>query len=442
VRSESRARPGGRLVGVLVIVLFGFSGCAFTEKLLGGEGDRILPIRLPEPAYEDLFPYYAEMCAVSRFNRIGVERGGSAGHAVMYLKGVCRDADAPFPTIGLCPERVDDPDDPRHGTGISVNGAFSNVNWVAYPGRRLFHDGNLERGQTLDAAHFEATIHAIVEQGLLRGVDAHEEKLTGVLPGLTPEERLAESLLGTDVAIRFARSLWCATVPMERVQMERVVAHLNELNQRRSFSYSLFFDNCVDTLHNSLAAAGVWAHKEPPTSLLGGIASMGVPANQVIDLARRTNLFPLEDFDAVRDDAAMAESLATQGWLPTRQGALLKSVPVHRPNQIYDTSLQMFVVEGPGQAATKAVSEMINDGRYVDLGPNLLYYQERYQKILEQLGPGWWPRSDAYLEELDRYRAYIAGQLEEVQELRRRLYARSGKSTGEGRKIAFRRGKP
>jgi len=412
------------LVAGQILGLLGVTACAVPDYFsFGAEGDRVLPVRLPEPAYEELFPYYAELCAVSRFERIGVERGGSAGHSVLYLKGVCRDADAPYPTVELCPERVDDPRDPRHGTGISVNAAFANVNWVAYPGRGLFYDGNLERGQTLDAAHFEATIHTIAEQGLLRGVDVHEEKLTGVLPGLTAEERLAESLLGTDVAIRFARSVWCTTMPLERAQLEDVVAYLNELNQRRSFSYNLFFDNCVDTLHNSLAAAGVWEHKEPPGGLLRGIISMGIPANEVIRLARRSNLFPLEDFGAVRADATMLESLKTYGQLPTRPGALLKSVPVHRPNQIYDTSLQMFVVEGPAGREARAVTDMIGDGRYTDLGSNLHYYEARYQQILDQLGTGWWPRSAAYREDLERYRAYIAGQLDEVRELKARLYA-------------------
>jgi hypothetical protein len=150
---------------------------------------------------------------------------------------------------------------------------------------------------------------------------------------------------------------------------------------------------------------------------------MGVPANEVIKLARRTNLFPLEDFDAVRGDVAMAESLATYDWLPTRPGALLKSVPVHRPNQIYDTSLQMYVVEGPAHAATDTAREMMTDGRYTDLVSNLLYYEARYQKILDTLGPGWRPRSAGYRQELERYREYIAGELDEVRELIRRLYA-------------------
>ena len=84
----------------------------------------------------------------------------------------------------------------------------------------------------------------------------------------------------------------------------------------------------------------------------------------------------------------------------------------------------MYVVEGPVRATTRAVNEMIADGRYTDLASNLLYYEERYQKILDQLGPGWWPRSAAYREDLERYRAYVAGQLDDVRELTKRLYTR------------------
>ena len=421
--ARSRGVRAKRLAAAFATAVLALSACARPEPVLGDQGDRVLPVRLRQPAYEDLFPYYAELCALSRFERLGVERGGSAGHAVMYVKGMCRDAAAPFPTVEPCPERVDDLDDPRHGTGISVNAALANVNWVAYPGRRLFYNGNLDPGQTLDADHFEATIREIVRQGLLRGVEAREEKLTGVLPGLTPEARLAESLIGSDVAIRFARSIWCTTVPLERAQVESVVAHLNELNQRRSFRYRLFFDNCVDTLHNTLAAAGVWARKEPPGGLLRGIVSMGIPANQVIELARRSNLFPLEDFGAVGGDPAMMGSLAAYGWLPTRHGALLASAPVHRPNRLYDTGLQMMVVEGPAQRGRRAVQEMLSDGRYTDLGSNLIFYEERYRRILEGLGPGGWPRSDAYRADLERYRVYIADQLAKVRELSERLYA-------------------
>lgn len=419
-------RAAAVLLGAALALL---AGCPKIGGPLASASDVVVPIRVPERAYEELFPHYASLCAVSRFNRLGVERGGSAGHAVLYLKGACRDERAPYPTLRLCPERVDDVNDPRHGVGVSVNAAYQNVNWVAYPGRALFFNGNLRRGQVLDQAHFDATYRAIVAQGLLRGVQADESRLVFTHPEAPPEEKLAESLIGTDVAIRFARSLWCATVPIERPQLERVVEHLNGLNRRyasgeATYNYSLYYDNCLRALHDALAAAGVWEPRKERSRFLGQVGEMGIPANEFVKLAARTNLFPLEDFDAVRDDPAMSASLRDQGWLPARHGALLMSAPVHRPNRLYETSLQMFVLEGPRERATKPVVRMLGDARFTQLEPNLMYFAERYQAILARRNERrLWPLSAESLELQERYHTYLERELAEVRGLLDRLYA-------------------
>jgi hypothetical protein len=405
------------------------AGCPRIGGPLAKGSDRIVPIRLPEPAYEELFPYYADLCAVSRFNRLGVEHGGAAGHAVLYLKGACRDEDAPFPTLEMCPEVVNDLEDPRHGVGVSVNAAYKSVNWVAYPGRELFFNGELRRGQTLTQAHFDATVRRVVELGVLRGVEVDENRLVFTHPEASLEEKLAESLLGTDVAIRFARSVWCASVPLEREQLERAVGHLNELNRRyasgeSSYSYSLYYDNCVRALHDSLAAAGVWEPVKERSRFLGQVFQMKVPANEVVQLMERITSFPVDDFGAVRRDAAAAASLRTFGWLPSRPGALLMTAPVHRPNQLYDTSLQMFALEGPGERATRQVQEIIGDARFTQLEPNLLYYEQLYREALAHGQRGsWLPESPEDRELRARYDAYLEAQREEVSELLSRLYA-------------------
>jgi hypothetical protein len=392
------------------------SGC-----FLGGRGDRVVPVRLVAPAYETFFPHYVQLCAVSRFHRLGVERGGNAGHAVMYLKGVCRDENALYPTLRLCDERVDDVHDPRHGVGVSVNAAYRNVNWVAYPGRHLFFNGNLKDGQTLDQAHFEATIQAIVDQHLLRGVEVNEDRLTGILPG-TLEHRIAESLLGTDTAIRFARSVWCTSLPLELPQVEAIVGYLNGLNRtyatgQRSYTYSLLSDNCVDALHNSLAAAGVWPHKTHYKLFARRLMNIGVPANEVVNFGARVNLFPIERFASVYRDDVMRDSLDHRDWLPARYGAITQSVPVHRPNELYDTSLQMYVVEGPGKRESKRAEEMLDDARYTDLATNLRYWEERYQRILDAPPERGWLAGEDWDRVQAEYLTYVAAQLADVKAL-------------------------
>jgi hypothetical protein len=120
---------------VLLLSAAAALGCAKIGGPTATASAKVVPARLPDRSYEEAFPTYAQLCAVSRFDRIGVERGGSAGHSVLYLKGVCRDETAPFPTLRMCPEPVNNPRDPRHGVGVSVNAAFKNVNWVAYRAR-------------------------------------------------------------------------------------------------------------------------------------------------------------------------------------------------------------------------------------------------------------------------------------------------------------------
>ena len=118
----------------------------------------MIPTIQAEPVYDQLYPYYVEVCAVSQIRAKFAEHGGSPGHAVMYLKGACRDTEAEYPTIEVCDAGAVDLSDPETGVGISVNKYLGNVNWIAIPGKSLFYRGNLEEDQLLDEAHVRATV--------------------------------------------------------------------------------------------------------------------------------------------------------------------------------------------------------------------------------------------------------------------------------------------
>ena len=96
--------------------------------------DRIIVERRPDPVYDQLFPYYVEFCATSQFRSKLKGEGGVAGHAVMYIKGACKDEQAAFPQLRQCRVAATDLHDPEHGAGVSVGRWFQNVNWVAVPG--------------------------------------------------------------------------------------------------------------------------------------------------------------------------------------------------------------------------------------------------------------------------------------------------------------------
>ena len=104
---------------------------------LAPERDEILPVVRPNPVYEELFPHYVELCAVSQYRSLEHGEGGVPGHAVMYLKGACKDEAAPYPKLRPCRGEATTRNDPEHGAGISVNRWLRNVNWIAVPGARL-----------------------------------------------------------------------------------------------------------------------------------------------------------------------------------------------------------------------------------------------------------------------------------------------------------------
>ena len=64
--------------------------------------DAIIVERSPDRAYEHLFPYYVELCALSQWETKDGRRGNPFGHAVMYIKGACKDEAAPFPLLRRC----------------------------------------------------------------------------------------------------------------------------------------------------------------------------------------------------------------------------------------------------------------------------------------------------------------------------------------------------
>ena len=116
------------------------------DKLFGLESDynfdidKLPPEHRPDPIYDQLFPYYIELCALSQFRVKDGAAGGVPGHGVMYLHGACRDPKANYPQLCLCEEA----DTLDVGVGVSVNRYFKNANWMATPGRELFFNGNLK----------------------------------------------------------------------------------------------------------------------------------------------------------------------------------------------------------------------------------------------------------------------------------------------------------
>ena len=392
-----------RITGLCLALLL--TGCV-------AEDDRPVPTVVPEPAYEELNPHYVELCAVSQFRSKGGDLGGVPGHAVMYLKGACRKADAPYPQLEMCAAPSDDPELLDHGVGISVNKMFKNINWMATPGRDLFFDGRLDPGETLTQDYYEATIQETIERGLFDGIQIHDSYLENAAPERTVAEVVARGAIGTDFALRYARTVWCSRVPVTRAMMVDIVGYLNALNAdyadgETEYNWSGYADNCVHTVRNALAAADIWAPKKTWTIKLRQLFHLAIPANEVVNLAERVVEFPIDERLAVQRDAEARQSLRRYGWLPGRHGALLVVTPPYPDNELFDTTRRIFVLEGPLRMKTRAAVRMFEDERHTDLEANLRAFQGIYEEILA----GRPDRLDGFAA---AYYGYIGEQLADV----------------------------
>jgi hypothetical protein len=358
-------------------------------RLLLKPGHIIIEQR-PDAAYERLFPYYVELCAGSQFRAKLTGEGGLAGHAVMYLKGACRQEDAPYPQLRHCRVAATSLDDPEHGVGISVNRWFKNVNWVAIPGYHLFFDGNLKAGEPLTRTQFEAVEQQAIVGGLYRGVAFHQ------FPGAESDADLHVFLerhaIGTDFALQFARTVFCARLPVDAPMLDQVISFLNDKNReyaegKADYNWSVWADNCVHTVRNALAAANIWSPLSVRAIKIRQIFNLAIPANEFVNLAElMTQDDDIGDYRAILDDGPRRDAFHEFDWLPTEPGALLKTLPVHAPNELYDTSFRLFTLQSPFLLGkTQRAIDLLSDQRFVDLDANLQYFAKKYDAVLARL---------------------------------------------------------
>ena len=378
----------GTVVVAFSAILMLLSGCGddgvISRFML--KPDHIIVERRPDAAYDQLFPYYVELCATSQFRSKLKGEGGVAGHAVMYIKGACKDEEAPYPQLRRCRVAASEFNDPEHGAGVSVGRWFRNVNWVAIPGYELFYKGNLKFGERLTQAHFEGTARDAIQKGIYKGVEFHDYPSANPAGGL--ENFVATEGIGTDFALQFARSVFCARLPIAEPMLDEIIAFLNDKNREyvegeADYNWSVWADNCAHTLRNALAAANIWTPLSVQAVKLRQIFNLAVPANEFVNLAELGTSGNIGDYREIQRDRPERDALYEFHWLPTRQGALLKTLPVHEPNDLYDTTFRLFTLQSPFRMGrTQRAIDLLSDERFVNLNANLRYFRDKYDTIL------------------------------------------------------------
>jgi hypothetical protein len=384
----------------------------------------------PGREYDTLYPRYIEVCATSQINPLFAGAGGPAGHAVLYLKGVCRDTSAAYPRVKLCDPATTDLADPESGTGVTVDRVLRNVNWLAVPGEKLFFYGNVGRYELMDREQLDAAVSEAEARGVFRGVEIHPEYLPPGPPEEARHEASVNHFLATDFALSFGRSAYCVRFPVPEAALARTVAYLDELNDayaggRREYRWSGVFDNCAHVLHNGLAAAGLWRAQSVNAFILMQAFNLSIPVDQFSQAALITDSW-LENPKAIYDNADFRRLLLAEGWLPFGHGVLFRVVAVHQRNVMYDTRLTFFSLTDLLGLYSRRVSGLIADARFTDVEINLLSFQKRYETLLANRGRRIYdePEEDA---DYERFRAaYFAWAERQLEDAKAKLAALYG----------------
>jgi hypothetical protein len=222
---------------------------------------------------------------------------------------------------------------------------------------------------------------------------------------MRPEEFIVRQSIGTDFTLNFARTAYCARLPLSREAMGKVIAYLNGTNesaQKSGYTWNMYTNNCSHVAHNALAATGVWDPKVargPGTIdvardvlsvaralVLSQMSDFSFPANNFVRLYEAGNERPIDGAVAAFRNHDVRRTL-NHGWLTTGPGALIATHPIHDPsrNRMFALGRDPFLFSVPmlwDKADTYRMLTRDATPIVTDLGANLAQYRERYAKTL------------------------------------------------------------
>ncbi len=303
-------------LGYLVLV-----GVAFMPKGL---------FAFDQATYDKMFPLSVKSCALTQVNRLATGKGGSFGHAVVYLRGACLDKQYSYPQLRLC-TREEMAHANTSGVGVSVNKVFKNVNWIGIPGHALFFHGNLEKSQALSQQNIDTLAEQIIQMGLFQNIEAKESFAARSASKAEALNDLIDESLDTDFALTWGRDLYCINFPVVAEQLARGIEFLNLLNMQFADPQRLtstkpqalqkkilrelgvdfkgsdsglenrwngIVENCAHTSHNVLAAMGIDRAKKIRPGLFQQPFDLTSPADSWYELVKESSVLDRDGLSA------------------------------------------------------------------------------------------------------------------------------------------------
>jgi hypothetical protein len=177
-------------------------------------------------------------------------------------------------------------------------------------------------------------------------------------------------------------------VPITDGQTDELIAFLNDKNTEYAtgaydYNWSLLANNCVHTLRNALAAIHVWSPLSVLDIVVRHVFNPATPANEFVNLAVLGAEGPLGSPEAIMEAAPLDAALFDFRWLPTRHGAIVKTLPIHPENDLFETDQRLFAVQSPLRlGATAAALRILSDPAHVDFEANLRHHLAQYDSAI------------------------------------------------------------
>lgn len=345
---------------------------------------------LAQASYEDHFPRYFEYCTGTQLKYqkefFDGAVGGKGGHGFMYVHGLCKDYTKNYPQVIPCSELKTRTHD---GVGVSLDSDFSNVMWIAVPGRDLMMTGEQER-KNLSKEEIESIAARAVELRIFENVKMKPEYVSKH-PLNSKEGQFAAAMysIGTDIAVNLARELRCVRIPVPEKSIAAAADFLNKKNDEfyktgKEYKWDMAKNNCTHLAMNTSHAMGINRSILTDAALVRQIFSLAIPSNAYLAYVDKT-ILKQQTVGRIKRSRAFKEF----GFHPNQVGTLMQKFDVYPENAMFITS-ELEAITLPRKnvlhllATPQKYDSKLEGSKYSDLKLSAIRWHAMYNRMLEK----------------------------------------------------------
>jgi hypothetical protein len=339
--------------------------------------------------YDRLFPLYVQACALSQVTRTGHPAGTMWGHEILYVKGMCRDELAGYPTVKRCDSKLDLLD-PMSGTLVSALRGLNNTNWIAVPGHLAF-SGGLTSSDGITSQTSKSLRDSALQQGIFDGIHLRKDLEKQRSPFLTVEEFTSEHSIGTDYAVNWGRFALCHQIPISNDQLDDIIHYLNRLNEpykngSAKYKWHSFNNNCAHLVRNTLAAVGIRRPKPTGRSIIHWPADVLTPLDEFLSISTELQELEIPDAKELYLDQNLRKNFMKYGHLPISHGAIIQTYNMMlEQNTLFDISKKISFAFPYSPMKKARLSRALASKNITNLKSNLAFYEKKYLYAIDKI---------------------------------------------------------